>query len=285
MPRGFQPPSDEQRCVATVTHGPRKGERCPKYHIKGSTVCQQHGGLAPQVKEAARRRVEEAETRELAAKVDVELPEFRSAADAARYLLGETTKRSAQFAQLADAAALTYTDRAGQQRLSAAILGQRQWMDSVTRVLSAAAAAEQASKGKGATEDELDDLFEAFHVAFSHCVHSAFSKAAWLCNTAHPQEPEWQTREFLPGTDPGYILMLDKYRENTYKFRVADTAMVEEVREQMLASFRDKWMAELRWRWAEKPEQRARRRGSKRDRLVPGEVEPAVYRREPGYSD
>lgn len=47
--------SDERRCTAHVSNGTR---RCRAKAIRGGTVCNKHGGSAPQVKAAARRRLE-----------------------------------------------------------------------------------------------------------------------------------------------------------------------------------------------------------------------------------
>lgn len=44
-----------KRCSAKSS---RTGEPCKKYAIVGGTVCDTHGGRAPQVREAARRRIE-----------------------------------------------------------------------------------------------------------------------------------------------------------------------------------------------------------------------------------
>lgn len=41
------------RCTAT---SPRNGRQCLAYAVTGATVCSAHGGLAPQVREAGRRR-------------------------------------------------------------------------------------------------------------------------------------------------------------------------------------------------------------------------------------
>lgn len=66
-PENFKPSFDKPipsvRCNGTVKNGPRKGEQCPRPSIRGGTVCREHGGAAPQTKEAAARRVEEARIR------------------------------------------------------------------------------------------------------------------------------------------------------------------------------------------------------------------------------
>lgn len=46
------------RCKATVK---RTGQQCRRYVIVGATVCRSHGGVAPQVRAAAERRVTLAE--------------------------------------------------------------------------------------------------------------------------------------------------------------------------------------------------------------------------------
>lgn len=62
---------DPTRCRARN----RRGTQCGRRPIPGATVCNLHGGKAPQVLAAARRRVQEAEAREaaerFAARVDV----------------------------------------------------------------------------------------------------------------------------------------------------------------------------------------------------------------------
>ena len=44
-----------RKCSA---HSSRTGDPCKKFAIVGGTVCDTHGGRAPQVREAARRRIE-----------------------------------------------------------------------------------------------------------------------------------------------------------------------------------------------------------------------------------
>lgn len=45
---------DSRRCTA---HSSQTGERCRKPAIRGGTVCGSHGGSAPQVRDAAKRRL------------------------------------------------------------------------------------------------------------------------------------------------------------------------------------------------------------------------------------
>lgn len=51
------PPADHpRRCTATAKHS---GERCERWAMQGASVCPMHGGRAPQVQAAARRRLVE----------------------------------------------------------------------------------------------------------------------------------------------------------------------------------------------------------------------------------
>lgn len=46
---------DPRRCTATAKH---TGQRCGAWAVGGTTVCRMHGGAAPQVRQAAKRRLE-----------------------------------------------------------------------------------------------------------------------------------------------------------------------------------------------------------------------------------
>jgi hypothetical protein len=131
-------------CSATST---TTGERCGRAPAKGSDKCKFHGAGSPQAKAAAARRVAEREVAELAGHLDVEVPRFASAAEAAKYLVDRVAKRSAQFGALADelGANLVYSDAIGVERLRAAVAGERQWLESLTRLLGVLVQAEQAA--------------------------------------------------------------------------------------------------------------------------------------------
>lgn len=51
------------RCTGTLRNGVRKGERCGKWAIRGATVCLNHGGHLPSVREHAQSVVEAARMR------------------------------------------------------------------------------------------------------------------------------------------------------------------------------------------------------------------------------
>lgn len=64
-PKGYYyPPPDENRCTAIK----KNGERCKRAPIKGSTVCQAHGGRLSNVREAAKRRIERQKAQKLVEK-------------------------------------------------------------------------------------------------------------------------------------------------------------------------------------------------------------------------
>ena len=138
------PPDERPRCTATSV---TTGERCKRRPRPGSNTCVKHGSGAPQVRAAAARRVAGREVAELAERLDVQVPEFTSAAEAAKYLVDRVTRRAAQFGHLADSYGrdLTYSDAIGVERLRAAVAGERQWLESLTKVLGVLAQAERAA--------------------------------------------------------------------------------------------------------------------------------------------
>jgi hypothetical protein len=67
IPAGWKPTIDKPvpvvRCTGTVRTGPNQGDRCPKWSIRGATVCMSHGAQLPSVKEHAQAVVEAARMR------------------------------------------------------------------------------------------------------------------------------------------------------------------------------------------------------------------------------
>lgn len=53
------------QCTFIRQSGPRVGEQCKKWAIRGATVCSKHGGQLPTVKAAAARRIDEARAKVL----------------------------------------------------------------------------------------------------------------------------------------------------------------------------------------------------------------------------
>lgn len=156
MPRQVRPPTDEQRCVATVIYGPNAGQRCPKYHVRGATVCLAHGARAPQVRAAADRRVADAKAIELASKIEIEVPTFATAGAAAHYLVNRVTQRAAQFGALSDQLqSATYLDKAGREQVRAVLAEERKWLDSMGKLLSVATSAGLAAEPSGPSPVEL----------------------------------------------------------------------------------------------------------------------------------
>ena len=125
MPREFRPPTDEQQCTATT----RKGTRCSKFRVKGTTVCLSHGASAPQVRAAADRRVQEGKVRELAARADVDVTQFNGDPRAALLdLLARDRAELERFgrlvARLSDGNEV-YTAKSGVQQLRAEFTAYR----------------------------------------------------------------------------------------------------------------------------------------------------------------
>jgi hypothetical protein len=67
IPMGWKPTVKEPvpvvRCTGTVRNGPRTGLRCPNWSLRGATVCLQHGGHLPNVRQHAQDVVEAARLR------------------------------------------------------------------------------------------------------------------------------------------------------------------------------------------------------------------------------
>lgn len=169
----WKPASGERRCVH---HSSRTGQQCRLWGIPGTEppTCAVHGGRAPQVKAAAQRRVARAEVAQLADRVDVDLPEFASPADAARHLVDRIARRAAQFGQLADQLGnqLVYSDAAGIERLRAAVSGERMWLDSFAKVVSALAQAQQggtrAEMYTGLRDQIIEDVVSTSSMALTN---------------------------------------------------------------------------------------------------------------------
>ena len=133
MPRW--PGMDEsKRCTATAK---RTGERCTRARVPGSTVCALHGAKAPQVRDAAERRVAESQAREVAARVDVDPAKFDGNPFAAlRDLLRRDQIELERFARLVGRLSddeLVYTNRSGTEQIRAALLAYRDERDALGR--------------------------------------------------------------------------------------------------------------------------------------------------------
>ncbi len=135
MPREFRPPTDEQRCTATTG----KGARCSKFRVKGAVVCLTHGAGAPQVRDAAERRVADTVAREVAARVGVDVERFDgNPYEALRDLLARDQAELERFGRLAtrlEDSQLTYTSKGGVEMLRAVLGAYQQERDALGRRL------------------------------------------------------------------------------------------------------------------------------------------------------
>lgn len=97
-------PLGGQQCKATSK---RSGERCKRRTAPGATVCAMHGGKAPQVQRAARRRVAAAQVEAMAAKLVPERGDVGPIGDPVELLAivaGEVDAWRDRLAQLVNAA-------------------------------------------------------------------------------------------------------------------------------------------------------------------------------------
>lgn len=121
-----------RRCAARSS---RTGERCRRRPVAGATVCASHGGRAPQVRAAGRRRLAESKVRQALDEVgvrDVENPlaEFRA-------LTGEVLAWKDALARHVAALEDRYrfTDDKGAEQLRAEVALYERALDRATRVL------------------------------------------------------------------------------------------------------------------------------------------------------
>ena len=124
------------RCAATN----RSGSQCQKAPVPGATVCRFHGGAAPQVANAAARRMVVADATATIAKRDI-----KPVDDPVGELLKVIGEQVALKDALAERAAMltdadiTVTDRQGQQSLAAVLSAYEESLRHCTDALTKAA--------------------------------------------------------------------------------------------------------------------------------------------------
>src|SRR6266704_1675227 len=87
-----------KRCVATVKS---TGERCQRARVPGATVCSTHGGSIGRVKDAARRRLEEQNARELAKRSVVDLSKYSDPIAGLEFAVSASYAMAERLAQIA----------------------------------------------------------------------------------------------------------------------------------------------------------------------------------------
>src|SRR5712691_8054800 len=105
------------RCTATVRS---TGERCKRRPHPGAVVCVMHGAAAPQVKDAAARRVQEAKALALAKRSvgEVDLAQFSDPFEALEFAVSYSHALALRLAKIVEAlpdADLRYRGKIGEQ--------------------------------------------------------------------------------------------------------------------------------------------------------------------------
>lgn len=95
-------PRDPRKCTA---HKASTGEPCPAWAIKGGKVCRGHGGAAPNVADAAARRVQEQSARALATKMvgEVELARYADPFEALQFAVSYSYAFADRMARVVEA--------------------------------------------------------------------------------------------------------------------------------------------------------------------------------------
>jgi hypothetical protein len=129
--RPMKPSSGPSHCRATVR---RTGEQCRRFPIRGGTVCPSHGGAAPQVRNAARRREVTASAAALIRKKG-----YAPLDDPVEALLSVAGEMVALKDALADQVAkltdITVTDRTGAENVAAVLAAYERGLERVAKVL------------------------------------------------------------------------------------------------------------------------------------------------------
>lgn len=95
-------PSGQVQCTATAKS---TGRRCTRWAVKGTKVCQVHGGVAPQVREKGLQRVQEAEARKALAKHvgELDLSQYEDPVEAFTFVLSHAHATARALAEIVEA--------------------------------------------------------------------------------------------------------------------------------------------------------------------------------------
>ncbi|MFI7449568.1 hypothetical protein ACIBQX_18875 [Nonomuraea sp. NPDC049714] len=161
------PPADltaGQKCTATAK---RSGKRCTHWPMRGSTVCAQHGGKAPQVMAAAERRIVEAEAsaivRRLLADPDAE-PVYDPAWELARVAgrMGNAVDvLGVRVNELDEAGRLEYTDANLVRRLHVLVEAWKELMVEYRKTLTDMTRLGIEARTAARLEDRVQELHGA----------------------------------------------------------------------------------------------------------------------------
>jgi hypothetical protein len=121
------------RCSATVL---RTGHQCKKGAITGATVCRSHGGAAPQVALAAKRRTVLAEANAIVAQYDGDFPELTDPAGALLSVVSEYIALKDVLRERAnDLTDVAHTTKQGEQQVAAVLQAYLSALDHVSDIL------------------------------------------------------------------------------------------------------------------------------------------------------
>jgi hypothetical protein len=159
--RPMKPSSGPSHCRATVR---RTGEQCRRYPIRGGTVCPSHGGAAPQVRNAARRREVTAGAAALVAREG-----YRSLDDPVEALLDTAAEmialKDALANQVAALTVVTVTDRTGAENVAAVLAAYERGLERVAKVLVSMNRLDIAARKVNVEEKQAEILAQALRRA------------------------------------------------------------------------------------------------------------------------
>ena len=159
---------DPRKCTG---HKSDTGEPCPAWAIKGGKVCRGHGGSAPQVADAAARRVQEREARALATKMvgEVELAKYADPFEALEFAMAYSyafADRMARVVETIPDDQLRYEGKLG-EHLRGEVVAMQRALSDCRQAAEGALKLGLAERRQRLEEDQVELLARALDMALT----------------------------------------------------------------------------------------------------------------------
>lgn len=144
------------------------GRRCKRRPVPGATVCVKHGGGAPQVQDAAARRLQEAEARKLAVQMvgEVELARYADPFDCLEFVTSYSFAFAERLAKVVEGipdSELRYEGKLGEQ-LRGEVAAMQRALSDAGRIATDSLKLGLAERRQRIEEKQVDQLIRAIQV-------------------------------------------------------------------------------------------------------------------------